>query len=634
MTSPSAGHSDSTSSEPSAQAIGPSASVQTAAGPGTTAFRQLRLALALLLAIIALATIWLPAWVPGTDMPTHLMMAELLAHPDRATDLVVRHYPATSQLSVWLTVPFALFFPLAVAGKAALTLFYATYVAANARLGARFGAWFPDTLTWSSAMFFGFCYAMGFTNFLVAAASGAMFLAAVYDHVHGRGRRTGLFILFWSLLCMHAHIIVFGMFGLQALVLVLLLPHPSTSGVVATTPTGHFRAVAQLALYSMPALAATLVILLGIRQPLAAGFDDQMLHGVRLPISQQLVGLMEFGFGGWTNAGWVSFAAWVVVMAACLWLAKPAMRRLAVATLLVWTAVYFIVPFHLAGWAFAQPRALLLLFPLPMLFVVHHVRASVAVASAGAVALAMALAIPPQLDAGRHIAAQVAEFPAQAPGVMMVVRTPMASVAASSWVEPFHHVASYRAGQGGIMPHMMRFNPWMHSVTVNPDMKVDWSLAPAEFVGRSLDCEQFSDCRRNALLLADRVSLQHEGFDSLLVIPEHPVLGERLMERGQLQENPGHFRLQPGRGVVRLVRESGQVSEPLTIRLSWPDTLGLLGEITWPAESLSIDVGPIPAGPVQFSVVSTVDARPLFDAMTQLPNSLLRVSITELVTPE
>jgi hypothetical protein len=33
-------------------------------------------------------------------------------------------------------------------------------------------------------------------------------------------------------------------------------------------------------------------------------------------------------------------------------------------------------------------------------------------------------------------------------------------------------------------------------------------------------------------------------------------------------------------------------------------------------------------------VVSTVDARPLFDAMTQLPNSLLRVSITELVTPE
>ena len=298
MTSPAAGHSDSTSSEPSAQASGHSASAQTAAGTETTAFRQLRLALALLLAIIALATIWLPAWVPGTDMPTHLMMVELLAHPDRATDLVVRHYPATSQLSVWLTVPFALVFPLAVAGKAALTLFYAAYVAANARLGTRFGAWFPDTLTWSSAIFFGFCYAMGFTNFLVAAASGAMFLAAVCDHVQGRGRRTGLFILFWSLLCMHAHIIVFGMFGLQALVLVLLLPRPLNSGIVSAKPKGHFRAVVQLALYSLPALAATLV---SLRDGYAALFVD-LIADLPLPArtARRTLRLLLLGALNWT----------------------------------------------------------------------------------------------------------------------------------------------------------------------------------------------------------------------------------------------------------------------------------------------------------------------------------------------
>ena len=633
MTAPVSGHPDKASSESVELAGAHSAGPHAIAGPEVQAARPLRLAMAFLLVVISLATIWLPAWVPGTDMPTHLMMADLLAHPDRATDLVVRHYPATSQLSVWLTMPFALILPLSVAGKAALTLFYATYVAANARLGARFGAWFPDTLVWSSAMFFGFCYAMGFTNFLVAAAAGSMFLATVHDHLKGRSTGSGLHILFWSLLCMHAHIIVFGMFGLQALVLVGLLPRPDGSGATARTYAAHFRAMVSLAVYSLPALLATVVILLGIRQPLATGFDDQMLRGVRLPLSQQLVGLMEFGFGGWTNAAWLSLAAWVLVTAAGCWLARPAIRNLTAATLLLWAAVYFLVPFHLAGWAFAQPRALLLLFPLPLLFVIRHVHASVALASAGMVALAMLLAIPPQVHAGRLIATQIAEFPAQPPGVMMLVRTPMARVAASSWVEPFHHVASYRAGQGGIMPHMMRFNPWMHSVTVHPDLQVDWSLAPAEFIGRSLDCVQFADCERNALLLADRVSIQHEGFDSLVVVPPHPTVSERLIVRGQSMETPGHFRLQEAQGVVRLFREPGQVSVPLTIRLSWPDTLGLLGEVTWTAESLSMDVGPVPSGPVQFSVVSRVDSGILFDAMTELPNGLLQVSITELVPP-
>jgi hypothetical protein len=630
MTLPEPGSSDSASPALSLKHSADPEGTSSTSSPAPLAWKSARWVLAACLLFLALATIWLPAWVPGTDMPTHLMMADLLAHPDRATGLIVRHYPATSQLSVWLTVPFAMVLPLPIAAKAALTLFLAAYVAANARLGSRFGAWLPDTVTWSTAMFFGFCYAMGFTNFLVAAAAGAMFLAAVFDHVNGR-ERTAMPILFWSLLCMHGHIIVFGMFGLQALLLVMLLPRSATFSANSGFSPGVFRAAFDLALYSGPALLATVVILLGIRQPLATGFDDEMLQGLRLPLARQLTGLMEFGFGGWTNAGWLSFSTWVLVLARCLVAASPSMRRLTLVTLSVWTLIYFAVPFHVAGWAFAQPRALLLLFPLPVLFVLRHVPAPVATAGAALVAVAIGLGIPPQITAGRLIAEMTAEFPVGEPGIMMVIRPPMPPVAASSWVEPFHHVASYRAAQGGIMPHMMRFNPWMHSVTVHPDVQIDWSLAPAEFIGRSLDCAQFQDCHRNALSLADRVSIQHSGFDSLVVLPPHAELSERLVLRGQFVESAGHYLLRAGQGSIRMTRDPGQIPVPLTIRLSWPDSLGTLGEISWPADSTSVDLGPVPPGPVRVTVTSTFDGQTLFDAPTELPNAVLQVAITEII---
>ncbi len=559
-------------------------------------------------ALASLFCIWWPGFPTGTDMPTHLMTAELLAHPDRLSPWLSAHYPPTSQLSVWVTVPLVLVLPVPIAGLVSLTLF--------ASIAACCAAWLARELNappaWGAVValsqFFGFGFAMGFTNFLLGNALGMALIAAAIHAVRHTGRQPLLVVCGLAMLCAHAHIIAFGMFAAQWLLI----------AVVATLaglrePEGPWRWPLRRAMLVsacfIPAGLMTLVILAGIRQPLAADFDQEMVQGLRLTLRQLALGLVDFGPGGWSVAAWALLPAWLIAVVAGLRQATVPGRWIVALTVVCWVGVYLAVPFHLGGWAFASPRALPLLWAMPLLLLPTPKSAPVILTYAAAAVIvlgATGVAQRPAADTLRVIVADlVADEP---PGRAVVVREPLPTGARSEWIEPYHHAASYAVARGGMMQHMMRWNPWMHSVTPIDD-GTDWLAVPPEFIHRSLRCAPGPACDEQWLRLADRTALQALAFDAVITPSVEHRLAARLAERGFAPVAPDVHR-----PVAHTVQFSAANPDPdaATVTISWPESLGPLGRLSVNPESLraGVQLGPLPAGPALLTV-EAADGRPL-----------------------
>jgi MFS family permease len=565
-------------------------------GTRTTTFALLAVAVA------SLFCIWWPGYPTGTDMPTHLMTADLLAHPGRLDPWLQPHYPPTSQLSVWLSVPLVLALPLPLAGLLSLTLFAAIAAACAAWLARAVGSDPRWGAIIALSQFFGFGYAMGFTNFLLGNALGMALLAAAIVAAQSPSRRNLLIVCGAAMICAHAHIIAFGMFAAQWILLVavcVVWRRGASLGPWRWSPVNAIKTSVAF----VPAGLVTLLVLAGIREPLAADFDQEMVQGVRLTVDQLALGLVDFGPGGWSLASWALVPAWFGALMAGVVVAQDRRRQVLVAgTIIVWLVLYWTVPFHLGGWAFASPRVLPLLWSLPLLLLPTPRSTYVVAASAIAGVIALVGTGIAQRPAAQTLRQVVAQMSADAqPGRTVVVREPLPSGARSEWIEPFHHAPSYSVAAGGMMQHMMRWNPWMHSVTVVHD-GTDWLAIPPEFIHRSLQCAAGPTCDEAYDRLADRTAMQALAFDSVLTPSLDHRLSDRLAARGFVRIATDFLR--PAGHLVD-VSFVDPPADAAALSLSWPRTLGPLGGVAVSTELLQrgIRLGPIPAGPVTITLV-------------------------------
>ena len=578
--------------------------------------------------LASLSCIWWPMFPTGTDMPTHLMTAAFLVHPEHLAPWLQWHFAATSQLSVWLTVPFAAVMSLPMAGLCGLTLFAGMQAGAGAWLARTYGVDGRWGALVALSHFFGFGFAMGFTNFLVGNACGLGLLAVVRMWSLRRDWRTWAGVMMIAVVCAHAHIIAFGMFALQGALMLAVdvlggrrppgAPPVAERGARGPAEAGLLRLFRVWVAYvgaALPALGLTGVVLQGIRAPLASHFDESMVGGVRLPLTDLAWGVVDMGVGGWTVAAWALLPLWLLVVWSARGSAGAAERFgrlvLVVTTALLWLGLYVAVPFHLGGWAFASPRVLPLVWTVPLLVVglpgvgvrwVYAVVAAAVLVWTGWV----------QVPAATALTEAYAELQVdEPPGRTVVVREPVPRWARSQWVEPMHHAASYAVARGGAMQHMIRWNRWMHSVTLRPDVLTGtpWMAMPPEFIGRSLEggAPEAAWVR-----LADRTAMQSLAFDSVVVVRRPVGMGEAplpgglvagLADRGFMQLSPAVLR--PVGHVVR-VQETVDAQGPLLLELAWPTTLGPLGRRPTTAAELSagVEAGPLPAGPALMVVRS------------------------------
>ncbi len=133
----------------------------------------------LLTAGCALLAIWIPPWPVGTDTPTHIAHAALLAHPDRAAELLSRSFALTSQLFVVLAAPLTRLFELSVAARLALSGLLVVSMLCAWALGRSGGVQRPPGPFFAAvAGTSGFLAVMGFDNFSLGAALGCLLLPA------------------------------------------------------------------------------------------------------------------------------------------------------------------------------------------------------------------------------------------------------------------------------------------------------------------------------------------------------------------------------------------------------------------------------------------------------------------------
>lgn len=567
----------------------------------------------LLVAVLALAVLWLPPVQPATDLPTHVMVATWVLHPEVAHPSLALHPAWTSQLSLWLFAPFVLHLPVGLAGKLGLSLLSLLHVLQSIRLGRRFGVAPVDAALWSLPVLFGFAFAMGFVNFALAWAVGLGLMVAVVDLWERPATRLralalpALRVAAWSLLTAHAHVILWGMFVVQSVVLGPL------AGASPTAGPGRLARGALLAVLHLPAAALGWRAMTLLQGPLRQDLPEEALEGVRLPLLEQLANVVACGPGGWSHLAWAVAAVWFAGLVQAMRAGTRAPgdpRRWAVLiTVAGWLLCYALVPFHMGGWSFAQPRPLMLLWGLPPLLVPWlPARPGLRAALCGVLALWLAATLAAVLPAGRAVRQALARVDAgDATGRLLVLRAPAPVWAASRWVEPLHHVPSYAAMRGGVMQHMTRFNPGMHWASVQPD-GTDWQAMPPEFIGRALDCTLQADCREQAARLVDRTAVQAHGFDRVLVSSVEPGadLCLQLQRRGLRPVAPHTpCALEPRTFPLRVRWQGAAPPRGASLALGWPATWGILASVPVPVPGEPVELTLPAAGPWQWALVDS-----------------------------
>jgi hypothetical protein len=565
----------------------------------------------LLTAGCALLAIWIPPWPVGTDTPTHIAHAALLAHPDRAAELLSRSFALTSQLFVVLAAPLTRLFELSVAARVALSALLLVSMLCAWSLGRSGGVQRPPGPFFAAvAGTSGFMAVMGFDNFSLGAALGCLLLPAARVWLRSRRNAHLLGLVLLAVLVAYAHIIAFGMSALWTVAAVALLDHrrsgirtgiaEATRVAAAMIPAGVFAVASVYMTYTAQA-----------ERGVTEGLGVQ-----RLAPLVQLEQLASLPFAASTPFGVALTAVGVALLAqsnARLWLLVA-----------MFVPLYLLVPWHMPGWAFAQPRVVIPLVMLP-LFVVgwgRFPRAALVVVCVVASAIPL-IGLRATLPVSRSVADAVAAMGEAPPGRTMTVRLTNGATPRLRWAEPLLHVDDWVLAFGGATPSAVDLQPFIHSLL---PQQAQWPPAPPMYFYRSLDCSINPNCSSAPALMVDRVALQGLAFETVLVVPPDAAFTAALQRRGYTQLSAARLRPNPASLRIEIPPDSERaLGGGLLVSISYPQTLGTIAAPMFPTETLSnvsrTPIGPLPAGATYVSIVLTrpeMDPEVLFDERVQL----------------
>lgn len=576
-----------------------------------------------ILAIASLAVIWLPAYPPGVDMPTHLLFASVIADPERYLLLMEANYTPTAQLYVWLVAAFAWAGP-AVAGKIGLTVVAGFLCAGFAMVAQATGE------RRSAAALFGvvaahtFANAMGFANFNFATALAVIGIGVAIRVWELGSTRAYAALAGWMLLVAHGHVMVAGMFGFHLFLLAAAWPGDR-----------RVRRVISTGVALLPAAIFSVVVAWTARQGYASLNVSGGLGTQRNPLGQQLLDIGWESYGGFSRFGWLVVVATVVAVAFRVRERRELARPIGVVTA-VWLALYFVVPHHGMGWAYAQPRVLIPLVIAAGAFAGWGPRPNAALAGYTALFLAyLASYGANSVSAGAAIEAQLDAYEDVAPGRTLEAIIDPGRTDGHPGVQPLLHVAQYQYIQGGTSPLLPPYSPMIHSVR-----RLELEAAPPEhlpmFIHRAFDCSFTPECETARRDVGRRIGVQGQHFDTVTLVGADESWGDELVTYGFERLAPAIYRPRPGGLTVRFI-ESPHPSAQFLIRAGWPGGFGwAVGSARPPGpgspEPQTMRLGPLPGGPI-FVHITELSAdgveTPLADGEVAIvPGELVELDLT------
>jgi len=571
------------------------------ATPATSMSRATDVAVLVALAV-ALVGLFVPPWPVGTDLPTHLAMAQLVADPSAGGALLERGWTPTTQGFVWLLVPLVSVLPPALALKVGLAVVLVALTLGARALGRAIADATPLGVVFVPALFGGFFVTMGFANFLVGVAIG-LFALAAYARFARSGDRRAL-ALGGALLVATAigHVVVAAMIGLHALGLVAALADRDV----------RTRRVAALVTASLPAGLYAIAVLFAVTNAENAHRAAAGVGARPIPLVDQLVNAVTL-----LGRGVEVLLALGLAALALPRTGAPAPVRGAARVTLAWTLVYFAVPFHLQGWEYAQPRPLALLWiaGAAVLALPTTTRAGVLVALATTISAAVSVghltaALPTSRAFGEAVEA-IDAVDGPAPGRTLTVRLGAGETDALPDVMPLLHVEALALARGGASDQWLRFQSLMHTVRVADDAR-PWPDAPPPYLYRALDCDTNPTCASERAALLDRVAVQGLAFDTVLVTPPDDAFVEALETRGYTAT--ARARLEPTTRDLFVHLDLPAEADPWAVRVqvSYPGTIGVFAGVELPAADRDreavVPIGPVPAGPADVQVLVLVPA--------------------------
>ncbi len=539
-------------------------------------------------ALASLLTIWLPAYPVGVDMPTHLLFASVIADPERYVLLMEAKYTPTAQLFVWLVAAFAGLGP-AIAGKIGMTvvaLFFcggfalaAQTLGANRSAGALFG------LVASHS----FATAMGFANFNFASALGMVGIAIAIRVWEESSLKGYVAFGLWMLLVAHGHVMVAGMFGFHIFVLALFWQKWDVKRVLST------------GVALVPAALFSVVVAWTARQGYAELNVSGGLGTQRNSLPQQFLDIGWESYGGFSRLGWLMVLTTIVGVAFQLRERKHLVRPL-LGVSAVWGVLYFVIPEHGMGWAYAQPRVLIPFVIAAGAFAGWGSRPNLTLGAYTAVFLVYLASYGHHANiAGDEVGAQVERYEDVVPGRTLEAVLDPGTTGGHPGVQPLLHAAQYQYIQGGSSPLLPPYSPMIHSVrALNLEGEQPEHLPM--FIHRAFDCAFTPECDEARLDVGRRLGLQGVRFDTVTLVGGDESWREELLRYGYIQLAPDIFRPQPA-GLDVTFEEPPHPDATFMIRVGWPEDYGWTiggGRPPGPgsSEPQNTVLGPLPSGPI------------------------------------
>ena len=358
--------------------------------------------------------------------------------------------------------------------------------------------------------------------------------------------------------------------------------------------------------------AAAYVVAVGLYARTAAGWDAvaEDLGTTRLPAAEQVGHLLDGPWGGFSGLGGLLVVLTLLFAARSAAGGQAERRRILLCTAAFWLGAYALLPWHAQGWAYAQPRVLVMGFGVAALFGAWGDKAGRLLFVTTLFSLAYLISWGDSAHrAGRQVAAVVSGFGDADAGTMTIATLAAPPVPASRHVTPWLHAGAHAIRQGARNDDRYRFNPAIHSARPAP---LPQELGPPlpQFIFHALDAEGEARDARVADVV-DRIAERARRWDSVVVVgvaedmlAPFEARGLRAVEgSAPIGDAPGAIvALTPARLRVTLAPRG---DAPLTVRLGYPDTIGWFDGRGGPAPAGELDLvfDALPAGPLRVELL-------------------------------
>lgn len=521
-------------------------------------------------------------------------------------------FPRSSQGYVLILAGLGKLLVFPIAERLALALLLALFPLGAAWASRHLGRSAIFSAGMAALASFGWVLAMGFLNFMLAAAFLLPFLALSQT---SSKKPTPLSLTGLSLLLVFMawlHVAVAAAAGLLAVALAL-------------GRRGSLKSTLLLGLSGLPAAAYAVWVASAAVSAEQLGFVTENA-AYFTPLGDRLTGLWELGTGALSPTSALLFA---VLMLSALFAPlptaqKPSRRRFGL-LIAVLVLAYLLAPLHAARWAFLAPRPLflagLLAAALPVTIINCRSRQLL---FSGIVALGLLAA---SLNAWhwsselrpRFIA--LAEAPHQPAGPVLPLELSENPVELDlpRHVEPTLHAGLWPVRRrGGLTPYVFATNAAAHSIFYRQPPAERFGPAPGAYIRRGLRCEdrEPADCLRNQRQVVDRIALYGLPWQEILLQGASILVHDQLRRRGYFpvydRADVSLWRPQLAALQLNFQLPPGPLPGNLILRAGYPDGLGWVAGRSLPAGAqppspLQADLLGLLAGPITVEAFIDLD---------------------------